>query len=77
MEWMQKFCSIYFYNESLATDDDPTLGYDSATNITNFVTPAKGTIIYTGSGNKKLSNRIKLDDFNVQITKDLLTVIEG
>ncbi len=65
------FCSVYFYNESQATDDDPTLGYDSATNITNLVTPAKGTIIYSSSGNKKLSvsGRPELEDFNVQITK--------
>jgi hypothetical protein len=65
------FCSVYFYNETQASDDDPTLGYDSATNITNFVTPAKGTIIYSSSGIKKLSvtGSPELDDFNVQITK--------
>tara|TARA_X000000950_G_scaffold254025_1_gene317440 strand:+ start:5265 stop:8150 length:2886 start_codon:yes stop_codon:yes gene_type:complete len=65
------FCSVYFYNESQASDDDPTLGYDSATNITNFVTPAKGTIIYSSSGSKKLSvtGSPELDDFNVQISK--------
>ena len=65
------FCSVYFYNESQASDDDPSLGYDSATNITNFVTPAKGTIIYSSSGSKKLSvtGSPELDDFNVQISK--------
>ena len=65
------FCSVYFYNESQATDDNPTLGYDSATHVDNFVTPAKGTIIYSSSGNKKLSvsGIPELDDFDVQITK--------
>ena len=65
------FCSVYFYNESQATDDDMTLGYDSATNITNFVTPAKGTLIYSSSGTQKLSvtGNPELDDFSVPITK--------
>jgi PKD repeat protein len=65
------YCNVRFYNESNATDINPDAGLDTATNITNPVSPAIGTLIYTSSGVNKLSvtGEPELDDFNVSISK--------
>ena len=49
------FCSVWFYDESNATDSRSDDGLDSATNITNSVSGAKGVLIYGSSGNNILS----------------------
>ena len=49
------FCSVWFYEESNATNLSSDDGLDSATNITNSVSGAKGVLIYESSGNTTLS----------------------
>ncbi len=65
------YCNVRFYDETQATDADPDAGLDTATNVSNLVTPARGTIIYSSAGVNKLSvtGEPEIDNFSVSISK--------
>lgn len=65
------FCSVWFYDETAAQTGNSGAGFDSATNISNSVSPENGTIIYTNQGATTLSvsGTPEFRDIGFNITK--------
>ena len=65
------FCSVWFYDETQATAGNKNDGLDSATNITNSVSPDNAALIYGSSGATTLSvsGVPEFDDISFNITR--------
>ena len=65
------FCSVWFYDETQATLGNKNDGLDSATNITNSVSPDNAALIYGSSGATTLSvsGIPEFDDISFNVTR--------